>query len=125
MTSKRSKLQEDTHFRVLRLLEDNPEMSQREVADRVGISVGGIHYVLNALIAKGLVKLGNFTAAQDKRRYAYILTPQGIAQKAAMTKRFLVRKVDEYEALCEEIEELRRGLDEGADTQETDLTGGG
>jgi EPS-associated MarR family transcriptional regulator len=125
MTSKRSKLQEDTHFRVLRLLEDNPEMSQREVADRVGISVGGIHYVLNALIAKGLVKLGNFTAAQDKRRYAYILTPQGIAQKAAMTKRFLVRKMDEYEALCEEIEELRRGLDEGADTQETDLTGGG
>jgi EPS-associated MarR family transcriptional regulator len=125
MTSKRSKLQEDTHFRVLRLLEDNPEMSQREVADRVGISVGGIHYVLNALIAKGLVKLGNFTAAQDKRRYAYILTPQGIAQKAAMTKRFLVRKMDEYEALREEIEELRRGLDEGADTQETDLTGGG
>jgi EPS-associated MarR family transcriptional regulator len=122
MTSKRSKLQEDTHFRVLRLLEDNPEMSQREVADRVGISVGGIHYVLNALIAKGLVKLGNFTAAQDKRRYAYILTPQGIAQKAAMTKRFLVRKMDEYEALREEIEELRRGLDEGADTQETDLT---
>jgi EPS-associated MarR family transcriptional regulator len=122
MTSKRSKLQEDTHFRVLRLLEDNPEMSQREVADRVGISVGGIHYVLNALIAKGLVKLGNFTAASDKRRYAYILTPQGIAQKAAMTKRFLVRKMDEYEALREEIEELRRGLDEGADTQETDLT---
>jgi EPS-associated MarR family transcriptional regulator len=78
--------------------------------------------VLNALIAKGLVKLGNFTAAQDKRRYAYILTPQGIAQKAAMTKRFLVRKMDEYEALREEIEELRRGLDEGADTQETDLT---
>jgi EPS-associated MarR family transcriptional regulator len=122
MTSKRSKLQEDTHLRVLRLLEDNPEMSQREVADRVGISVGGIHYVLNALIAKGLVKLGSFTAAQDKRRYAYILTPQGIAQKAAMTKRFLVRKMDEYEALREEIEELRRGLDEGADTQETDLT---
>ena len=122
MTSKRSKLQEDTQFRVLRLLEDNPEMSQREVADRVGISVGGIHYVLNALIAKGLVKLGNFTAAQDKRRYAYILTPQGISQKAAMTKRFLVRKVDEYEALREEIEELRRGLGERADTQETDLT---
>jgi len=97
-------------------------MSQREVADRVGISVGGIHYVLNALIAKGLVKLGNFTAAQDKRRYAYILTPQGIAQKATMTKRFLMRKMDEYEALREEIEELRRGLDECADTQETDLT---
>jgi EPS-associated MarR family transcriptional regulator len=122
MTSKRTKLQEDTQFRVLRLLEDNPEMSQREVADRVGISVGGIHYVLNALIAKGLVKLGNFTAAPDKRRYAYILTPQGISQKAAMAKRFLVRKIDEYEVLREEIEELRRGLGESADTQETGIT---
>ena len=122
MTSKRCKLQEDTQFRILRLLQDNPEMSQREVADRVGISVGGTHYVLNALIEKGLVKLGNFTAAQDKRRYAYILTPQGIAQKAAMTKRFLMRKMDEYEALREEIEELRRGVGERADAQDTGLT---
>ena len=68
MTSKRTKLQEDTHFRVLRLLQDRPEMSQRELAEAVGVSVGGIHYVLNALIDKGLVKLGNFTAAADKRR---------------------------------------------------------
>ena len=123
MTSKRSKLQEGTQFRVLRLLQENPEMSQREVADRVGISVGGTHYVLSALIEKGLVKLGNFTAAQDKRRYAYILTPRGISQKAAMTKRFLIRKMNEYEALRCEIEELRRGLDESADSQEAGLTG--
>ena len=98
-------------------------MSQREVADRVGISVGGTHYVLSALIEKGLVKLGNFTAAQDKRRYAYILTPRGITQKAAMTKRFLIRKMNEYEALRCEIEELRRGLDENANSQEAGLTG--
>jgi EPS-associated MarR family transcriptional regulator len=123
MTSKRSTLQEDTQFRVLRLLQENPEMSQREVADRVGISVGGTHYVLSALIEKGLVKLGNFTAAQDKRRYAYILTPRGITQKAAMTKRFLIRKMNEYEALRCEIEELRRGLDENANSQESGLTG--
>ncbi len=111
MTSKRTKLQEDTHFRVLRLLQDDPEMSQRELAEAVGVSVGGIHYVLNALIDKGLVKLGNFTAAEDKRRYAYVLTPKGIARKAALTRAFLVRKMEEYEALKEEIEALSSELE--------------
>ena len=108
MTSKRSKLQEDTRFRVLRLVQDNPEMSQRELAKAVGVSVGGMHYVLNALIDAGLVKLGNFTAAEDKRRYAYILTPKGIADKAAVTKRFLARKIEEYDALRQEIEVIRQ-----------------
>lgn len=108
MTSKRTKLQEYTHFRVLRLLQENPEMSQRELAEAVGVSVGGIHYVLNALINKGLVKLGNFTAAEDKRRYAYVLTPKGILRKAALTRAFLAWKMEEYEALREEIEGLRK-----------------
>jgi EPS-associated MarR family transcriptional regulator len=111
MTSKRTKLQEDTHFRVLRLLQENPEMSQRDLAKAVGVSVGGIHYVLNALIDKGLVKLGNFTAAEDKRRYAYVLTPKGIARKAALTRAFLARKMEEYEALKEEIEALSSELE--------------
>ena len=106
MTSERTKLQEDTRFRVLRLLQENPEMSQRELAEAVGVSVGGIHYVLNALIDKGLVKLGNFTASEDKRRYAYVLTPKGIARKAELTRAFLMRKMEEYEALREEIETL-------------------
>ncbi|MHC0055495.1 MarR family EPS-associated transcriptional regulator [Actibacterium sp. D379-3] len=116
MTSKRTKLQEDTRFRVLRLLHENPEMSQRELAAAVGVSVGGMHYVLNALIEKGLVKLGNFTAAEDKRRYAYVLTPKGIKEKSAITARFLKRKLAEYEALKSEIEELQRDVevDEGA-----------
>ena len=113
MTSKRTKLQEDTHFRVLSLLQKNPEMSQRELAEAVGVSVGGIHYVLNALIDKGLVKLGNFTAAEDKRRYAYVLTPKGIARKSALTRAFLVRKMEEYEALREEIEALSSELGNG------------
>lgn len=112
MTSKRSKLQADTHFRVLRFLQDNPEMSQRELAEALGISVGGTHYMLNALIEKGFVKLGNFTAAEDKRRYAYVLTPKGIARRAALTKAFLARKKEEYEALKAEIEALRRDLDD-------------
>jgi len=110
MHSKRSKLQEDTHFRVLRLLQDNPEMSQRQLAHAAGISVGGVHYVLSALIEKGLVKLGNFSAAEDKRRYAYILTPSGIARKAALTRTFLARKLEEYTALREEIEALQSDL---------------
>lgn len=117
MTSKRTKLQEDTHFRVLRLLQENPEMSQRELAEAVGVSVGGIHYVLNALIDKGLVKLGNFTAAEDKRRYAYILTPKGVAQKAVLARAFLARKLEEYKALREEIEKLSGEVDNDAKTK--------
>ena len=112
MTSTRTKLQEDTHFRVLRLLQENPEMSQRELAEAVGVSVGGIHYVLNALIDKGLVKLGNFTAAEDKRRYAYILTRKGLEEKAAITRRFLARKMEEYEALKAEIDSLTTEIED-------------
>ncbi len=110
MAGQRSKIQEDVHFRVLRLLHENPELSQRDLATAVGISNGGAHYVLSALLEKGLIKLGNFTAAQDKRRYAYILTPKGIAEKAAITKRWLARKLQEYEALRSEIDGLRSEL---------------
>ena len=85
-------------------------MSQRELAEAVGVSVGGMHYVLNAFIEKGLVKLGNFSASQDKRRYAYVLTPKGLARKAALTRAFLKRKMQEYEALKEEIEALSSEL---------------
>lgn len=83
-------------------------MSQRELAEAVGVSVGGIHYALKALVEKGWVKFGNFSAAEDKRRYAYVLTPKGLARKAALTKAFLARKIEEYEALKAEIEELTR-----------------
>jgi EPS-associated MarR family transcriptional regulator len=110
MTTQRDKLREDVQFRILRLLQDNPEMSQRDLAKAVGVSTGGIHYVLNALLDKGLLKLGNFTAAEDKRRYAYVLTRKGIATKADLTKRFLVRKMAEYELLKAEIEEVRGDL---------------
>ncbi len=116
MAGQRSKLQEDTHFRILRLLHDNPEWSQRELASAVGISNGGMHYMLSALIEKGLIKLGNFTSAQDKRRYAYVLTPKGISEKAAITRRFLARKVSEYEALRAEIAAMREDVaSEGSD----------
>ncbi len=85
-------------------------MSQRELADAVGISTGSAHYLLSALVERGLVKLGNFSASEDKRRYAYVLTPKGIAEKAAITGRFLSRKLEEYEALKCEISELEAEL---------------
>lgn len=107
MTTRQSQLQEDTRFRLLRLLEENPELSQRELAAALGISVGRTHYVLRALLDKGLIKLGNFSASKDKRRYAYVLTARGAREKAAITKRFLARKLAEYEALKREIEDLR------------------
>ena len=112
MTTQRNKLREDVKFRILRLLQDNPEMTQRELAKQVGVSTGGIHYVLNALVEKGMLKLSNFTAAEDKRRYAYKLTPQGVAEKARLTRRFMIRKLAEYEALKAEIEEVRGDLSE-------------
>ena len=103
---RRSAQREDTRFRVLRLLQVNPQASQREIAAAVGISLGNAHYVLSALIETGLVKLANFQAAPDKTRYAYNLTPRGVAEKVAMTRRFLARKVAEYEALRAEIAAL-------------------
>ncbi len=112
MAGKRRKIQEEVHFRILHLLQDNPELSQRELAEAVGISTGGVHYVLSALVEKGLVKLGNFTAAEDKRRYAYVLTPKGLAEKALLAKWFLGRKMEEYEALKAEIEDLSREIED-------------
>lgn len=96
-------------------------MSQRELAEAVGVSVGGMHYVLNALIEKGQVKLGNFTAAQDKRRYAYVLTPKGIAKRAALTRAFLARKMEEYQLLREEIEALSNELENEAEKPDNAL----
>ena len=115
VTTQHDKLREDVKFRILRLLKDDPEMSQRALAKEVGVSTGGIHYMLKALLDKGLLKLGNFTAAEDKRRYAYVLTPKGLSEKAALTQRFLARKRSEYVALKAEIEALEQEAGLGAD----------
>ena len=106
MTTQRDKLRQDVQFRILRLLQDNPKMSQRELAKAVGLSTGGIHYVLNALLDKRLLKIENSTTTKDKRRYAYLLTRRGMAAKADLTKRFLVRKMADYELLKAEIDEV-------------------
>ena len=105
--NRRAKLQEDTRFRVLRLLQENPDLTQRELAERLGISVGGLNYCLKAMMDKGLVKMKNFAQSKNKFGYVYILTPTGLAEKAAITNRFLHRKMEEYEALKAEIQVLK------------------
>ena len=104
MTSRRSQLQEDTYFRVLRMLQDNPDMTQREIAEKLGISTSGLNYCIKALIEKGLVKVQNFSQSKNKFGYIYVITPQGLAEKAILTGRFLRRKLQEYEALRVEID---------------------
>jgi len=111
MTSRRSQLQEDTYFRVLRMFQDNPDMTQREIAERLGVSTSGMNYCPNALIDKGWVKVHNFSQSKNKFGYIYVLTPQGIVEKVTLTGRFLKRKQAEYEALKAEIEGLSQELD--------------
>lgn len=107
MTSRQAKLQEDTYFRVMRILQTNPDLTQRELAEKLGISVGGLNYCLRALVDKGLVKMKNFATSKNKFGYVYVLTPSGMTEKAAITHRFLQRKLDEYTALHAEIKALQ------------------
>jgi len=98
----------ETRLTLLRTLESNPDLSQRALARKLGISLGKTNYCLKALIEKGWVKVGNFGKSQHKSRYIYQLTPSGIAAKARITQRFLKRKLEEHEQILKEIEELRR-----------------
>ena len=107
MTSRQAKIQEDTYYRVMRLLEENPDLTQRELAEQLGVSVGGLNYCLKALMEKGLVKMKNFANSKNKFGYVYVLTPRGINEKARLTSAFLKRKLEEYEALKTEIEALK------------------
>lgn len=102
----------ELQFRVLRLLESNPHLTQRELSKYLGVSLGGVNYCLNALVAKGSVKIQNFKNSRNKWVYAYLLTPQGIAEKTALTASFLKRKMQEYEGLKAEIETLRSEISE-------------
>lgn len=96
---------------LLKLLQDQPQMSQRDLAQAMGVSLGKANYCLKALMEKGLVKLEKFRASQDKRQYAYLLTPAGLKEKTRITLEFLRHKVAEYETLEKEIEQLRGDLE--------------
>jgi len=91
----------------MRLLEVNPDLTQRELARELGLSVGSINYCLKSLMDKGLVKMKNFANSKNKFGYVYILTQTGLVEKAAITHQFLQRKMDEYETLKAEIETLK------------------
>ncbi len=110
MPSKQSQSQKDTYFRVLRILNENSDLTQREVAEKLGVSVGSLNYCLKALIEKGWIKMHHFSQSKNKFGYVYILTPKGISEKAALTGYFLKRKLSEYESLKLEIESLNREL---------------
>ncbi len=100
-------LSDEYRYKILNLLEKDPKMSQRELAQHLGVSLGKVNFCVRALIDKGLVKARNFKNNQNKSAYMYYLTPAGFEEKARVTVRFLRRKMDEYEALKAEIERLR------------------
>lgn len=101
-------LDETTHYGLLKTLEENPGLTQRDLAKRLGISLGKVNFCLNALVAKGSLKMSNFRNNENKLAYAYLLTPRGVEEKARVTLGFLKHKMQEYEQLKKEIEELQR-----------------
>ncbi|CAM8345000.1 MarR_EPS, EPS-associated transcriptional regulator, MarR family [Candidatus Methylopumilus planktonicus] len=101
------KIDPDVHFRVLHLLEEEPSLTQRELAEKLGISLGGVNYCLKSLIDIGHIKAENFKKNPDKSIYLYLLTPKGIAEKAHLTSGFLKRKMAEYHALKKEIDSIQ------------------
>ena len=111
MASKRSERQQEVSFRVMRLVQEDPFITTREIAEKVGISNGAAYYCVNALVEKGFVKLKNFTKTNSKTNILYELTPDGMRSKAAMTVKFLELKKAEYNNLRAEIKRLENELD--------------
>jgi EPS-associated MarR family transcriptional regulator len=105
-------LTEEVRYKLLRLIESNPQLTQREAARDLGISLGKVNYCLRSLMSRGWVKATNFTNSRNKAAYMYILTPRGIEEKARVTARFLQTKLREYEALRIEIELLTADADD-------------
>ena len=110
MASRRKENQEDAELRVLRIISNNPQITSREIAQKVGISNGSAYYMLRSLIDKGFVKFANFKESAQKTKYSYLLTTKGIREKSFITSKFLERKKQEYELLKKEITELEQDL---------------
>ncbi|MDA7815673.1 MarR family EPS-associated transcriptional regulator [Porticoccaceae bacterium] len=102
---------DENTLKVLKILEKHSELTQRELAAELGLSLGKTHYLLKSLVDIGLVKLDNFQRSNNKWGYAYLLTPKGLAEKAGITVRFLARKQVEYKRLEKEIESLKSEVD--------------
>ena len=98
----------ETHLKILKHIESNPHISQRKLANELGVSVGKINYCVRALIVKGLVKVSNFKRSPNKKAYLYLLTQKGLEEKTKLTASFLKRKIVEHEKIRQEIEQLKR-----------------
>ena len=98
----------ETHLKILKHIQTNPDVSQRQLAEELGVSVGKVNYCLRALIDKGFIKAGNFKRNTDKLSYLYLLTPKGLEEKASLTASFLKRKIVEHERITQEIKQLKR-----------------
>jgi EPS-associated MarR family transcriptional regulator len=107
MTKVKKTINPDIHFRMLSNLEENPGISQRDLAIKLGVSLGGVNFCLKALIEIGHIKVQNFNKSSKKSNYLYLLTPNGIKQKTLLTSDFLVRKMNEYNALKNEIDAIK------------------
>ncbi|MFT6955257.1 MAG: EPS-associated MarR family transcriptional regulator [Halieaceae bacterium] len=100
-------MNQDAHYKLLKLLEQNPQASQREIAEDLGVSPGKVNYCIKALIGKGHIKAQNFKNSHNKAAYLYLLTPKGVNAKARITAAYLQRKIEEHEGLRNEIEQLQ------------------
>ena len=107
-----AQIDDDVRYRLLKLVEEQPELTQREAAERLGMSLGKVNYCFRALMAKGWVKAQNFRNSERKGSYVYLLTPKGIEEKLRVTARFLDRKLREYDLLVEELHTLTDEVNE-------------
>jgi EPS-associated MarR family transcriptional regulator len=109
-------MSEEFTFQVVRLIDRDPEISQRQISNELGVSLGKVNYCLKALMGRGLIKARNFKSSDNKRAYLYVLTPAGIENKAKITVGFLHRKIEEFEQLKTEIKELQREVSNNGDS---------
>jgi EPS-associated MarR family transcriptional regulator len=110
VASRRKEHYEDAKFRLFQIINENPQMTTREIAQKVGISNGSAYYLLTSLIEMGFIKLSNFKDSSQKVKYSYLLTPKGIREKSLITGKFLARKKQEYQQLKKEIIKLEQDL---------------
>ena len=110
-------MDQETHYKLLSYLDDHPDVTQRELAEQLGVSLGKVNYCLKALMGRGLIKARNFKNSDHKRAYLYVLTPAGIENKAKITVGFLHRKMEEFEQLKTEIRELQQAVDNNGNTE--------
>ena len=115
--------EQEIHYRLLKVLSQDPQLGQRDMAKRMGISLGKVNYCISELAAKGWIKITRFRSAKNKIPYTYLLTPKGLEEKGRLTLRFLKRKLSEYEEIKKQIRELHYEVEEdGLDNSGSELS---